>query len=129
MADGLSKRYAELLTGSYDRVDRIGLHAYFRMGRQSLTPTGSSFIPGTRRAEYLGGDVTLPANQRGPDLWFNAKAFANPPNVALGNAGVGIIRGPGWEVWNASLRKVFRIKLTNAGERSSRLTASISSTT
>ena len=32
MADGLSKRYADLLTGSYDCVDRIVLHAYFRMG-------------------------------------------------------------------------------------------------
>ena len=32
MADGLSKQYAELLTGSYDCVDRIVLNAYFRMG-------------------------------------------------------------------------------------------------
>jgi hypothetical protein len=32
MADGLSKRYQELLTGSYDCVDRIVLNAYFRMG-------------------------------------------------------------------------------------------------
>src|SRR6202161_4112320 len=32
MADSLSDRYAELLTGSYDCVDRIVLNAYFRMG-------------------------------------------------------------------------------------------------
>jgi len=32
MADGLSQQYAELLTGSYDCVDRIVLNAYFRMG-------------------------------------------------------------------------------------------------
>jgi hypothetical protein len=32
MADALSKRYADLLTGSYDCVDRIVLNAYFRMG-------------------------------------------------------------------------------------------------
>lgn len=32
MADGLSKHYAELLTGSYDCVDRIVLNGYFRMG-------------------------------------------------------------------------------------------------
>ena len=32
MADGLSKRYADLLTGSYDCVDRIVWNAYFRMG-------------------------------------------------------------------------------------------------
>jgi hypothetical protein len=32
MSDSLSDRYAELLTGSYDCVDRIVLNAYFRMG-------------------------------------------------------------------------------------------------
>jgi hypothetical protein len=32
MTDGLSKRYQDLLTGSYDCVDRIVLNAYFRMG-------------------------------------------------------------------------------------------------
>jgi hypothetical protein len=31
MADGLSNRYQELLSGSYDCVDRIVLNAYFRM--------------------------------------------------------------------------------------------------
>ena len=32
MADSLSDRYADLLTGSYDCVDRIVLNAYFRRG-------------------------------------------------------------------------------------------------
>jgi len=32
MADRLSKQYTDLLTGSYDCVDRIVLNAYFRMG-------------------------------------------------------------------------------------------------
>jgi hypothetical protein len=32
MADRLSDRYQDLLTGSYDCVDRIVLNAYFRMG-------------------------------------------------------------------------------------------------
>ena len=32
MADELSKRYADILEGSYDCVDRIVLNAYFRMG-------------------------------------------------------------------------------------------------
>jgi len=32
MSDSLSDRYAELLTGSYDCVDRIVLNAYYRMG-------------------------------------------------------------------------------------------------
>ena len=32
MPESLSDRYADLLTGSYDCVDRIVLNAYFRMG-------------------------------------------------------------------------------------------------
>jgi hypothetical protein len=32
MADGLSELYQDLLTGTYDCVDRIILNAYFRMG-------------------------------------------------------------------------------------------------
>jgi hypothetical protein len=35
MADALVKRYADLLTGSYDSVDRIVLNAYFRMGHDA----------------------------------------------------------------------------------------------
>ena len=76
---------------------------------QYLTPVGSSSIPGTRRAEYLGGPVDLPSGQRGVNKWFNTLAFANAPGAALGNAGVGIIEGPGWQVWDISLRKVFKI--------------------
>ena len=34
MADSLSKRYGDLLTGSYDCVDRIVLNAYFSLGHQ-----------------------------------------------------------------------------------------------
>ena len=32
MSDGLSTLYQDLLSGSYDCVDRIVLNAYFRMG-------------------------------------------------------------------------------------------------
>jgi hypothetical protein len=44
MADGLSNRYQDLLTGSYDCIDRIVLNGYFRPGQTvlliSLTPQG-----------------------------------------------------------------------------------------
>src|SRR5260370_10198417 len=57
----------------------------------------------------------LPSGQRGPDDWFNKSAFTNPPATALGNAGVGVIEGPGWDNWNVALRKVFKL-----GENSAR---------
>jgi hypothetical protein len=75
-----------------------------------LTPTGTSSIPGTRRSEYLGGDVALPSDQRGADKWFNTAAFSNAPATALGNAGVGIIQGPAWENVDLSVRKIFRVR-------------------
>jgi hypothetical protein len=77
---------------------------------QYLTPVGSSSIPGTRRSQYLGQPVELPSDVRGVDRWFNTKTFANAPATSLGNSGVGIIEGPGWQVWDISLRKVFKIR-------------------
>jgi len=52
MSDSLSDRYADLLTGSYDCVDRIVLNAYFRQGH----------IPGGFRLWWralTGSDETL----------------------------------------------------------------------
>ena len=42
MTDGLSTLYQDLLSGSYDCVDRIVLNAYFRMGH---SPGGFSVSP------------------------------------------------------------------------------------
>jgi hypothetical protein len=36
MADDLSERYQDLLTGSYDCVDRMVLNGYFRPGHSAL---------------------------------------------------------------------------------------------
>jgi hypothetical protein len=79
----------------------------FQTGAE-LTPTGSTSI-GTRRSSYLGGPASLPSDQRGPNHWFNTAAFATAPATLLGNAGVGVITAPGWENWDLSLRKIFRI--------------------
>jgi hypothetical protein len=52
MGDGLSSLYQDLLSGSYDCVDRIVLNAYFRMGHD----------PGGFRLwwrQLTGSDATL----------------------------------------------------------------------
>jgi hypothetical protein len=74
-----------------------------------LTPVGSS-TGVTRRADYVGGEVSLPSGERGADLWFNKAAFRNAPSTALGNAGVGTIVAPGLYLWDATMRKVFKIR-------------------
>jgi len=73
-----------------------------------LTFTANTSIGG-RRADYIGGSVILPADQRGPNNWINEAAFAPAVNDALGNSGVGIGRGPGLFLVDSSLRKQFRM--------------------
>jgi hypothetical protein len=72
-----------------------------------LTPTGSASIPGDASVSILGRSGSAAVRSAGPNHWFKTAAFANPPATALGNAAVGIIEGPGWANWDASLRKVF----------------------
>lgn len=77
---------------------------------QYLTPVGSSSNAAqNRRAMYLGGNVALPSDQRDRNKWFNTSVFSTPPTTGTGygNAGIGCIEGPGWQVWDLSLRKEF----------------------
>ena len=48
-----------------------------------------------RRADYLGGDVLLPAVQRTVTNYLNRAAFAAAPNARRGDSGVGIVGGQG----------------------------------
>jgi hypothetical protein len=73
-----------------------------------LTATGFSTSV-TRRADYLGGDVTLPSDQRGPNHWFNTAAFKTPGAGVLGTSGAGTIVAPGLYLWDISVRKEFKI--------------------
>jgi hypothetical protein len=74
-----------------------------------LTPVGSASGV-TRRADYIGGPVDLPADQRTPNHYFNTAAFQTAANTRLGNAGVGIIEGPGLVTTDVSLRKEFVVR-------------------
>ncbi len=64
---------------------------------------------GGRRADYLGGDVLLAPDLRGPNMWFNPAAFGPAANDRRGNSGSGIARGPGLYLWDFSLRKSFAL--------------------
>ena len=75
---------------------------------QAYTPVGSS-TGITRRADYVGGEVELPSDERGPNKWFNTAAFQTAPTTAIGTAGTGVIMGPGLFLMDLSLRKAFTI--------------------
>jgi hypothetical protein len=72
---------------------------------QYLTPTGQALI-GVRRADYLGGEVSL--SDRSERRWFNTDAFTRAPDDRRGNAKVGMIEGPHWRQADVSMRKRFR---------------------
>lgn len=67
--------------------------------------TGEHFTPGLAAAvsNSVGGgdrpnrirDGNLPADQRSIDRWFDLAAFTSPAQFTFGNAGRGILEGPG----------------------------------
>jgi hypothetical protein len=74
-----------------------------------LTVSGTTAI-GSRRADYLGGDVNLPSSERTLERWFNEEAFAPASETRPGTSGRGIIIGPGRDVWDLSMRKRFAVR-------------------
>jgi hypothetical protein len=80
-----------------------------------LTVTGTTSIGG-RRADYIDGtDPYVSEEQRntlvpGSIMWLNPAAFAVAPDGRRGNSTRGQFRGPGYAMWDISLRKQIPIK-------------------
>jgi hypothetical protein len=51
----------------------------------------------------------LPRDQRAPDRWFDTSAFVVPASYTFGNAGVGIIEGPGVVNLDSTIGRRFRV--------------------
>jgi hypothetical protein len=81
---------------------------------QYATVNGATSI-GSRRADYIGGSIDLPGDQRSVTRYFNTAAFAPAPDTRRGNSGVGLIESPSLFLWDLSIRKEFsateRIKI------------------
>ncbi len=91
-----------------------GIHVLQSGLALTATLAGSSVLNlgGERRARpNLVGNPELPESQRSIERWFNTDAFAafSPAPQAFGNAGVGIMRGPGYANFDFTLAKDFRI--------------------
>jgi hypothetical protein len=56
-----------------------------------------------------GGHIGVSGERGVGKQWFNPKAFALPQAGTFGNAGLGIIRGPRFQSFDASLFKRFRV--------------------
>jgi hypothetical protein len=89
------------LTGIH--VLQSGLALTATLGGSSVLNLG-----GERRARpNLVGNPVLPSSERTVQRWFNTDAFAafSPAPQAFGNAGVGIMRGPGLANFDFTLAK------------------------
>jgi hypothetical protein len=60
------------------------------------------------RADVVPG-CKLRLDVRTPNRWFNTACFTTPPPFTYGNAGVGIVDGPGTKQFDLSLLKVTRV--------------------
>src|SRR5262249_49922286 len=83
-----------------------------------LTPTftSSGGLSNSRPDVVSGVKANLPAGERRPDRWFNPAAFAIVPAVdpvtglpRYGNSGRNTVLGPGLNMLDANLAKVFPI--------------------
>jgi hypothetical protein len=89
-----------------------GIHVVQTGLALTATLAGSSVLNlgGERRARpILVGDPILPESERTLARWFNTDAFAafSPGQQAFGNAGIGIMRGPGLANFDFTLAKNF----------------------
>jgi carboxypeptidase family protein/TonB-dependent receptor-like protein len=89
-----------------------GIHVLQSGLALTATLAGSTVLNlgGERRARpNLVGNPELPASERTLTRWFNTDAFAafSPSPQAFGNAGVGIMRGPGVANFDFTLAKNF----------------------
>jgi len=86
---------------------------YIARTGEYLTPTFSGSDPSNTNtiggiADRIGNG-NLPSGQRSIGRWFDASAFAVPPNGRFGNAGRGVIIGPGRHSMSLGLFKRFTV--------------------
>jgi hypothetical protein len=58
----------------------------------------------------LTGNPNLSGGSRTVTRYFNTDVFSAPPQDVKGNAGMGIVRGPGMNNWDMAFSKVFQPK-------------------
>jgi Carboxypeptidase regulatory-like domain/TonB dependent receptor len=102
---------ADLLLGGWQvtgiHVLQSGLGLTATLGGATVLNIG-----GERRARpNLVGNPELPESERTLNRWFNTDAFAafNPSPQAFGDAGVGIMRGPGYANFDFTFAKNFNL--------------------
>lgn len=106
----LGKRLGNRLLGAIaDRWQLAGITAV--MSGLPFTPSFSTTdgedITGSEEGARIvvTGNPELPRKERTFYRNFRTEVFARPPRLSFGNAGIGILRHPGWSNWDISVSK------------------------
>jgi Carboxypeptidase regulatory-like domain/TonB dependent receptor len=106
-------RWVDALVGGWSAAPIWRAHTGFAITIQA--PDQSKTGARTGRPDRIGSGEG--PQQVGPGrLWFDTSAFVLPKTGTFGNAGVGIIRGPGQNVVDLSLSKRVRVTPTQVLE-------------
>jgi hypothetical protein len=110
---GAGKRYVKRGVGSWllGGWRFNGIWSVYSGGR--FTPFLSANVSnaaggGTQRPNRIGSGM-LPSDQRTIEHWFNTADFVAPPQYTYGNAGTGMLTGPGYFDADLGLFRSFRI--------------------
>jgi hypothetical protein len=57
----------------------------------------------------VSGNPTLDGSERSEGRWFDTSVFSSPAQWTIGNAGRGLIWGPGLVNWDMTISKSFNI--------------------
>ena len=101
-----NSRALDLILGGWQNTGIVTLQAGF-----PLSP-GISFntcVCGSASYPNVNGDPNLPKSERTVDRWFRTEVFSAPALYTIGNAGRGIIWGPGLKSFDMTLSKFFNI--------------------
>jgi hypothetical protein len=76
-----------------------------------LTPSNSidTCVCGATIFPNVSGNPNLPKSQRNVNRWFDTSVFSSPAQWTIGNAGRGLVWGPGLANWDMTLSKFFNI--------------------
>jgi len=90
------------------QIDGItSVYSGSRLSTSSDVNSGTDSRAGNE-ADATGLAANLSRGQRTPPHWFNTAAFADPPYTRYGNAGEGVVIGPGTVNFDIALFKNFR---------------------
>ena len=87
-------------------------------GARTVTLPGDPVDAGSESSQWPDRirDANLPSSQRTPARWFDAAAFAPPPDFQYGNSGRGVVEAPGLFNLDISLRRTFLLGETRRFE-------------